>query len=121
MGDDVARVPAQAVGSGGVRLPLGPELERGPPVEIVLDGRTVPAYDGETVAAVLLAQGEIATRTTVKGEPRGIFCGIGLCFDCLVVVDGVPNTRACMTWVRDGMRVERQDGWTSVACTTSDP
>jgi predicted molibdopterin-dependent oxidoreductase YjgC len=92
------------------RLPLGPELERGPGVEIVLDGRPVEAYEGETVAAVLLAQGEIATRTTVKGEPRGIFCGMGVCFDCLVVVDGVPNTRACMTWVRDGMVVSRQDG-----------
>ncbi len=93
------------------RLPLGPELERGPRVEIVLDGRLVEAYEGETVAAVLLAQGEVATRTTVKGEPRGIFCGMGVCFDCLVVVDGVPNTRACMTWVRDGIDVRRQDGW----------
>jgi predicted molibdopterin-dependent oxidoreductase YjgC len=77
---------------------------------MLLDGRPVEAYEGETVAAVLLAQGEIATRTTVGGEPRGIFCGIGLCFDCLVVVDGVPNTRACMTWVRKGMDVRRQDG-----------
>ena len=92
------------------RLPLGSELERGPRVEIVLDGRRVAAYEGETVAAVLLAQGEIATRTTVKGEPRGIFCGMGVCFDCLVVVDGVPNTRACMTWVREGLDVRRQDG-----------
>jgi NADH dehydrogenase/NADH:ubiquinone oxidoreductase subunit G len=39
-----------------------------------------------------------------------VFCGIGVCFDCLVVVDGVPNTRACMTWVREGMHIERQDG-----------
>ena len=92
------------------RLPLGPELERGPRVEIVLDGTPVEAFTGETVATVLLAHGEIATRTTVGGEPRGIFCGIGVCFDCLVVVDGVPNTRACMTWVRDGMQVSRQDG-----------
>ncbi|HEY3185438.1 MAG TPA: (2Fe-2S)-binding protein [Gaiellaceae bacterium] len=97
------------------RLPLGPELERGPRVEIVLDGRPVEAYEGETVAAVLLGEGQIATRTTVSGEPRGIFCGMGVCFDCLVVVDGVPNTRACMTWVRDGMRVSRQDGWTARA------
>jgi D-hydroxyproline dehydrogenase subunit gamma len=95
------------------RLPLGPELERGPRVEVVLDGRPVQAYEGETLAAVLLAEGEIATRTTVGGEPRGIFCGMGVCFDCLVVVDGVPNTRACMTWVRDGMRVSRQDGWSA--------
>src|SRR6266511_2601763 len=92
------------------RLPLGPELERGPRVEIVLDGRPVEAYEGETVAAVLLAQGEVATRTTVKGEPRGIFCGMGVCFDCLVVVDGVPNTRACMTWVRDGMDAPPENG-----------
>jgi D-hydroxyproline dehydrogenase subunit gamma len=92
------------------RLPLGPELERGPRVELLLDGEPVEAYEGETVATVLLARGEIATRRTVKGEPRGVFCGMGVCWDCLVVVDGVPNTRACMTWVRDGMRVERQDG-----------
>jgi len=93
------------------RLPLGPELERGPRVELLLDGRPVEAFEGETVAAVLLAEGELATRRTVKGEPRGVFCGMGVCFDCLVVVDGVPNTRACMTWVRDGMQVSRQDGW----------
>jgi predicted molibdopterin-dependent oxidoreductase YjgC len=92
------------------RLPLGPELERGPRVEIVLDGRSVEAYEGETVAAVLLADGVVATRRTVSGQPRGIFCGMGVCFDCLVVVDGVPNTRACMTWVRDGMDVRTQDG-----------
>jgi len=54
------------------RLPLGPELERGPRVEIVLEGRRVEAYEGETVATVLLAEGHIATRTTVGGEPRGV-------------------------------------------------
>ena len=92
------------------RLPLGPELDRGPRVEIVLDGVPTDAYEGETVATVLIAEGHHATRTTVGGEPRGVFCGMGVCFDCLVVVDGVPNTRACMTWVRDGMQVSRQDG-----------
>ena len=50
-------------------------------------------------------------RTTPTGEPRGIFCGMGVCFDCLVVVDGIPNTRACVTWAREGMVVARQDGW----------
>ena len=92
------------------RLPLGPELERGPRVTIRLDGEPVEAFEGETVAAVLLARGETATRTTPGGDPRGIFCGMGVCWDCLVVVDGVPNTRACMTWVRDAMQVSRQDG-----------
>jgi hypothetical protein len=59
---------------------------------------------------VLLAEGHIATRNTRSGSPRGVYCGMGVCFDCLVVVDGVPNTRACVTWVREGMDVARQDG-----------
>jgi D-hydroxyproline dehydrogenase subunit gamma len=92
------------------RLPLGPELERGPGVTILLDEEPVEAFEGETVAAVLLARGEIATRRTPGGEPRGIFCGMGVCFDCLMIVDGVPNTRACMTWVREGLDVRFQDG-----------
>ncbi len=92
------------------RLALGPELERGPAVTILLDGEPVEAFEGETVAAVLLARGEIATRTTPGGEPRGIFCGMGVCFDCLMVIDGVPNTRACMTWVREGLDARRQEG-----------
>jgi predicted molibdopterin-dependent oxidoreductase YjgC len=92
------------------RLPLGDELERGPEVTVTIDGRPTTAHVGETVAAVLFAEGAVRTRTTVGGAPRGVFCGMGVCFDCLVVVDGVPNTRACMTWVRDGMRVELQEG-----------
>lgn len=93
------------------RLPLGPGLERGRVISIELDGEAVETHEGETVAAVLLALGDASTRRTVGGETRGIYCGMGVCFDCLVVVDGVPNTRACMTWVRDGLRVQRQDGW----------
>ena len=92
------------------RLPLGGVVERGPAVTVLLDGEPVTAYLGETVATVILAQGAIATRTTVGGSPRGVFCGMGVCFDCLLVVDGEPNTRACMTWVRDGMRISRQHG-----------
>ncbi|MCP9487756.1 MAG: (2Fe-2S)-binding protein [Gaiellaceae bacterium MAG52_C11] len=95
------------------RLPLDAAkgLERGPAVTLTLDGRAVTAYEGESVAAVLLAEGEIATRVTAGGSPRGVFCGMGVCWDCLVVVDGIPNTRACVTWVREGMTVQRQDGW----------
>jgi len=94
----------------GRRLPLGPAIARGPAVTIHVDGRPVDAYAGETVAAALLAAGVIATRTTSGGEPRGVFCGMGVCFDCLAVIDGVPNTRACMTYVRDGMDVRLQAG-----------
>lgn len=95
----------------GARLPDGHGVERGPGLTLTLDGRPVTAYEGETVATVLLAEGHAATRRTATGAPRGVFCGIGVCFDCLVVVDGVPNTRACVTWVRAGMAVARQDGY----------
>lgn len=94
-----------------MRLELVHGLERGPQVVLTLDGRPVTAYEGESVAALLLAEGITATRVTRGGEPRGVYCGMGVCFDCLVVVDGVPNTRACVTWVRDGMTVERQAGF----------
>ena len=93
-----------------MRLPLHQGLERGPAVALTLDGRPVTAFEGESLAAVLLAEGHVATRFTQGGSPRGVFCGMGVCFDCLVVVDGVPNTRACVTWAREGMRVHRQDG-----------
>jgi len=96
--------------SSSRRLPLPRGLERGEAVTIVLDGRPLTAYLGESVAAALLAEGIAATRTTRSGEPRGVFCGMGVCFDCLVVVDGVPNVRACTTWVREGLRVELQHG-----------
>ena len=94
------------------RLPLGPEdgIERGAGLEVLLDGRAARAFAGETVAAVLIAEDGLRTRLTASGAPRGIYCGMGVCFDCLVVVDGVPNTRACMTLVADGMRIERQVG-----------
>ncbi len=75
-----------------------------------LDGQPVRAYAGETVAAVLIAEDGPRTRRTAGGAARGVYCGMGVCFDCLVVVDGVPNTRACMTLAAEGMRVERQVG-----------
>lgn len=93
------------------RLPLKHGLERGPAVKLTLDGRSVTAYEGESVATLLYAEGHVATRLTRGGEPRGVYCGMGVCFDCLVVVDGIPNTRACVTWVREGMAVARQDGF----------
>lgn len=92
------------IGNHNLRLPA---IERGPAVSIELDGQPVQAYAGESVAAVLLANGRRVLRHTDKsGAPRGVFCGIGVCFDCLVTVDGVPNVRACMTPVRQGMIVE---------------
>ena len=97
------------------RLPLGRGLARGPAVTIVVDGRHMTAYAGETVAAALLAEGIAATRRTPGGAPRGVFCGMGMCFDCLAVVDGAPNTRTCTVWVRHGMDVRLQEGWAAAA------
>src|SRR6476469_9877548 len=68
-----------------VRLELTHGLERGARVVVTLDGRPVIAYEGESVAALLLAEGITATRVTRDGEPRGVYCGMGVCFDCLVV------------------------------------
>jgi aerobic-type carbon monoxide dehydrogenase small subunit (CoxS/CutS family) len=92
------------------RIPLDGNIERGAAVTIALNGKPVTAYLGESVATVLLSEEIVAMRTTTLGEPRGVFCGMGVCFDCLVVVDEKPNTRACMTWVKEGMSVRTQDG-----------
>ena len=65
------------------------------------------AYQGETVGAALAALGQRAVRLSEKyGDLRGLFCGMGVCQECRVSVDGVPNVRACMTPVSPGMRVE---------------
>ncbi len=75
------------------------------------EGEAVAAFAGETLAAALLAHGAAAFRdTVVTGRPRGPYCMIGVCFDCLVEVDGIANRRACQVRVRDGMRVRRQRG-----------
>lgn len=93
------------------RIDPQPGVERGEPVTISVDGRPVASYLGESVAAAMIADSDDLTmRRTADGEPRGLFCGMGVCFECLVVVDGVPGTRACMTWVREGMEVGTQVG-----------
>lgn len=71
-------------------------------------GRGIAARPGQTVAAALTEAGERVLRVTAKGAERGIFCGMGVCQDCLVTVDGVPNRRACMTAAEPGMAVEPQ-------------
>lgn len=101
-------------GSDG-RLPAH-GLERGAPCDVEVDGVAIRAFEGETVAAALLAAGVRAFRTTAKrAEPRGFFCGIGICHECLVVVDGRPSVRSCLENVRSGMRIRTQRGWFSKA------
>ena len=86
-------------------------VQRGARFEIEVDGRTMVAHEGETVAAVLLAAGKKIFRTTSnRGRPRGLYCGIGLCHDCLVVFNGEPNVQACQTLVSPGCRIDTQTG-----------
>ncbi|MDB5846489.1 MAG: putative sarcosine oxidase alpha subunit [Rhodoferax sp.] len=82
---------------------------------LYIDGLAVAAEGGETVAAVLLRQPTPASRSTpVHASPRAPFCMMGVCFDCLAIVDGVASTQCCLVTVREGMRVERQFGRRSV-------
>lgn len=75
------------------------------------DGLRMSARAGDTVAAALLANGvETFRETPVSGARRGPYCLMGVCFDCLVVIDGVGNRQACLTLVEDGMKVETQHG-----------
>jgi D-hydroxyproline dehydrogenase subunit gamma len=72
---------------------------------ITIDDVRITVSEGDTVASALLATGRRAWRYTDNGEPRGVFCAIGVCFDCTLVIDGNANVRACMATVRDGMQV----------------
>lgn len=89
---------------------LGP-LEEQKEVTIYVNGQPMKAIKGEMILATLLANGVIVNRYTRKEhEPRGLFCGIGQCTDCMMQVNGIPNVRTCITPVEDGMQVEVQDG-----------
>lgn len=82
-------------------------------IEFLLDGETVRCPEGLTVAAALQRLGRRADRTTPRrGSPRSLFCGMGLCFDCVLIVDGRPGVRSCLEPVRPGMRVATQRGAT---------
>ena len=80
-------------------------------VEITVDGKKLMAKEGEPILAALLAENIMVNRYTVnRKEPRGLFCGIGQCTDCAMIVNGKPNVRTCITPVRQGMVIETQHG-----------
>lgn len=81
------------------------------PLEFTFDGSPIPAVPGQSIGAALIAAGRRSWRITrFAGEPRGIFCGIGICFDCLVTVNGQPNRRACLVLAGAGDEVSTQEG-----------
>jgi hypothetical protein len=105
--DDASR--SEKIMSGPSRLDHA--VERGTPIEIIVDDQRLPAFIGETVAVALLAAGRRELRrTSRRSVPRGLYCGIGVCFDCVMTIDGRPNVRTCQVEVRSGMRVESQIG-----------
>ena len=105
------------------RLPdLAASNPGAPTLAVTIDGKAFTARAGDTVAATLIAAGLVDCRTTpVLGVARGPFCMMGVCFDCLVVIDGRPNQQGCMIAVRDGMRIERQQGARDVSTADAEP
>jgi len=95
--------------------PILGELTEKPKVKIIFDGEVIEAQEGEPIATALLAAGKTIFRYTNKlHSPRGVFCAIGRCTDCMMVVDGVANVRTCITPVREGMVVQTQYGMSAM-------
>jgi len=87
--------------------PIRPAEPR--PLRITVDGTHLEGLQGQSLAGVLLAHGDIAWRTTVAGRRRGVFCGIGVCFDCVATVNGESDVRTCLRRARDGDVVATQN------------
>jgi predicted molibdopterin-dependent oxidoreductase YjgC len=78
-------------------------------VHITVNGKSIEAYAGEPIAAAILAADlRVFRRTPKLDSPRGVYCAIGRCTDCVMTVDGTPSVRTCITPVEDGMSVESQ-------------
>jgi predicted molibdopterin-dependent oxidoreductase YjgC len=79
-------------------------------VSLTIEGKEIIAFEGDTVAAAMLAAGFAYTRITPeKGKRRAPYCMMGICFDCIVEINGIPNQRACQTLVQAGMQVNIQE------------
>lgn len=91
--------------------PILGEPQKGRLVQFTHDGNAMLGFEGEPIAVALRAAGVMAHRHTKKyDKPRGIFCAIGRCTDCVMVVDGKANVRTCITSLEEGMAVETQYG-----------
>lgn len=91
--------------------PILGQFDLGPEVEFSFDGRAMTGREGEPIAMALKANGVVIHRyTTNRDEPRGVFCAIGRCTDCVMVVDGQANVRTCVAPLKAGMKVQTQRG-----------
>lgn len=101
--------------------PILGKPEKGKLISFTYNGKTIQAYEGEPIAAALKAAGVMIHRYTNNlHEPRGVFCAIGRCTDCVMIVDGKPNVRTCVTPVEKGMAVQTQYGVSAKAFEASE-
>ena len=84
-------------------------MNSGDKFEIEVDGRTILASSGQTIAEALLANGVRTLRMTQKQASRGVYCGMGICYECRMIVNGIPNVRTCVTLAAPGCRIATQD------------
>ena len=92
--------------------PILKKVNKRKKVKIIVDDKSIIAYEGETIAAALIANGYRSFRYTSRFNlPRSFYCGIGQCTDCSMIVNGVPNIRTCVTRVEEGMIIETQYGY----------
>lgn len=91
--------------------PILGQFDKGPRIQFTFDGKAMEGFEGEPIAIALRSNGVMIHRyTSRRNEPRGMFCAIGRCTDCIMVVDGRPNIRTCVEPLKEGMTVETQSG-----------
>ena len=83
--------------------------QNGKIIHLQFDGEVITAFDGDNLASALLRAGKVQFRTAAKDDWRGPYCMMGVCFECLVEIDGRPNQQACQITVRDGMTIQHQN------------
>ena len=94
-----------------VNHPILGKARRRKKIRVTLDGRQIEAMEGEPIASALIASGVRTLRKTRRfHHSRGVFCALGRCTDCVMMVDGIPNVRTCITPVREGMDIKTLEG-----------
>lgn len=93
-----------------IEHPILGELIKEKKVKFIMDDKVMEGCEGEPIAVALRAAGIMVHRHTKNGSPRGIFCAIGRCTDCVMVVNGKPNVRTCVTLLEEGMVIQTQYG-----------